>query len=115
MQFLTDENIPTILVKAIRARGYFVKDVKEESLIGLKDGAIMALARDEERVIITLDKDFTTYPLKNHYGVVVLRYSNKNAYNLTERFCYFLDSPLKDSLNKNLCELFDTYIKIHKR
>ncbi len=75
----------------------------------------MALSREEERVIITLDKDFATYPLENYYGVILLRYSNKSAHNLTEQFCHFLDSHFKKEFKKALCELFDAYVKIHKR
>lgn len=115
MQFLTDENIPASLVNAIRAKGYSVKDIKEEKLFGAKDSVIMDLSKEEKRVIVTLDKDFATYPLKNHYGVLLLRYNNKSAYNLVELFCHFLDSSLKEELENTLCEIFDTYVKIHKR
>ncbi len=115
MQFLTDENIPASLVRAIRQKGYSIKDIKEENLIGAKDGVIMALSLKEKRVIITLDKDFATYPLKNHQGVILLRYKNKNAYNLVEKFGRFLDSPLKEELENALCEIFDEYVKVHRR
>ncbi len=115
MQFLTDENIPASLVKAIREKGYSVKDIKEESLVGAKDGAIMAISKEEKRVIITLDKDFATYPLPNHHGVVLLRYSNKKVHNLMQRFCPLLDSPLREKMEESLCEVFDEFVKIHKK
>ncbi len=115
MQFLTDENVPASLVKALRAKGFSVKDVKEEKLFGIKDGPLMDISRREQRVIITLDKDFATYPTKSHYGVVLLRYGNKNVQNMIKRFSEFLDSRVGESLEKSLCEIFDTYVKIHRQ
>jgi len=114
MQFLTDENIPFSLVKVIRQRGFSVKDIKEEKLVGVKDRVIMALSKKENRVIITLDKDFATYPLKNHAGVILLRYTNKSAPNLAEQFVFFLESPLLEKVDHTLCEVFEGYVRIHK-
>jgi hypothetical protein len=37
IKFLTDENIATSLVKAIRKKGCDVKDIKEEKLFGIED------------------------------------------------------------------------------
>ena len=115
MKFITDENIPISLVNAIRQKGHSVKDIKEEKLQGVKDSAIMLLSREEKRIIITLDKDFATYPLESHRGVILLRYKNKNSYNLIAQFNPFLDSHLIKEVENTLCEVFDTHIKIHKR
>lgn len=115
MKFITDENIPASLVNAIRQKGHSVKDIKEEKLQGAKDSAIMLLSREEKRIIITLDKDFATYPLESHEGVILLRYKNKNSYNLTTQFSLFLDSRLISGAENVLCEVFDTHVKIHKQ
>ena len=91
-----------------------VKDLKEERLTGIKDSRVMVISREEKRVIITLDKDFASYQLKNHHGVILLRYNNKHSYFLTEHFSHFLDSSLIKELENALCEIFDTYVKIRK-
>ncbi len=113
MRFIADENISSSMVKAIRRKGYSVKDIKEEGLIGAKDTLVMEISRKENRIIITFDKDFATYPLKNHSGVVLLRYINKSAINATKQFCYLLDSPIKEKFENSLCEVFDNGVKVH--
>ncbi len=58
MKFLTDENIAISVVKHLRNKGHDVKDVKEESLYGSPDKDIFELAKKENRIILTHDKDF---------------------------------------------------------
>lgn len=114
MRFLTDENIQSSLVKVIRRKGHSVKDIKEEKLIGSKDKEIMTLAKKEKLIIITFDKDFATFPIEKHCGVVLLRYKNKSTNNVITQFSYLLDSPTKEKFENSLCEVFDNYIKIQK-
>lgn|SRR3989338_3888131 len=115
MRFTADENIPSSLVKAVRRKGYSIKDIKEEGLIGARDTLVMEISKKERRIIITFDKDFATYPLKNHHGVVLLRYTNKSAINATELFCYLLDSPIREKFENSLCVVFDNGVKVHTK
>ena len=57
-KFLTDENIPSGIVKLLKEQQYDVKDIKEEKLFGISDYEIFEMALDEKRSIITLDQDF---------------------------------------------------------
>ena len=117
MKFIADENIPNALIKATRRKGYSIKDLKEENLLGIKDQELITLAKSDKRVIITFDKEFTNifeFPIKEHYGVLVLRYKNKHSKNVTEQFLYLLNSPIKKKFEKSLCEVFDNYVKIRK-
>ncbi|HLC71319.1 MAG TPA: DUF5615 family PIN-like protein [Candidatus Nanoarchaeia archaeon] len=113
MRFIADENIPSSLVEAVRRKGYSIEDVKEEGLIGAKDTLVMEISKKEKRIIITFDKDFATYPREKHSGVILLRYKNKNSHNATEKFCYLLDSPIKEKFENALCEVFDDRVIIH--
>ena len=116
MRFIADENIPNALILAIRRKSYSIKDIKEENLIGISDQELLAIAKKEQRIIITFDKDFTNllqFPLKSHSGIMVLRYSNKYVQNVVTKFCYLLDSPFKDRFENSLCEIFDNYLKIN--
>ena len=117
MRFVADENIPNSLIKAIRRKGYSVKDLKEDNLAGIDDFELISLAKKEKRIIITFDKDFTDltrFPINEHQGVVVLRYKNKHADNVVPQFCYLLDSPIKKKFENSLCEVFDNYVKVRK-
>ena len=76
MKFLTDENISTFTVSFLRNLGHEVKDIKEEKLYGIDDVEVFALAQKENRILITLDKDFgkiVYLPPQKHAGIIFLR------------------------------------------
>jgi predicted nuclease of predicted toxin-antitoxin system len=57
VRVLADESIPGDAVAALRGHGHDVAWVREVAP-GARDDAILELARDEARVLITFDKDF---------------------------------------------------------
>ncbi|WP_159726637.1 DUF5615 family PIN-like protein [Methylosinus sp. Ce-a6] len=57
MRFLADENFPGAAVSALRAAGHDVSWVSERSP-GAKDTDVLVMAEDEERILLTFDKDF---------------------------------------------------------
>jgi predicted nuclease of predicted toxin-antitoxin system len=76
VKFLVDENVATSVAQLLRNPGHDVKTVQQAGLAGAEDDVIIRLALDEERVIVTHDKDFGAilrYPLKQHGGVILLR------------------------------------------
>ena len=71
IKFLTDENISRSLVSALRKKDCDVKDIKEEKLFGISDIEVINKAKEDERVILTQDKNFgnlLNYPLQSHCG-----------------------------------------------
>lgn len=75
IRFLADENIYHALVIRLRSRGYDVMTVDECGLRGVDDSRIMEYAIQEQRIIITFDRDFSdlrSLP-KNLPGVLLLR------------------------------------------
>ena len=77
MRFLADENFPKSVVQALRAEGHDVLWART-NLAGAKDIYLLDLAEAEERIVLTLDKDFWQIavqrksPLKRS-GVVLFR------------------------------------------
>ena len=57
MRFLTDENIYTQMVEAIRYLSHDVLDIKEQNLFGMPDHDIIQL-QDTKRILITYDNNF---------------------------------------------------------
>jgi len=55
-RLLADENIPQPAVKALRAAGHDVNAIQEQSP-GASDEEVLATARAESRVLLTLDLD----------------------------------------------------------
>jgi predicted nuclease of predicted toxin-antitoxin system len=57
MRFLADENFPGEAVAVLRAAGHDVSWIGESSS-GANDKHVLALAENENRILLTFDKDF---------------------------------------------------------
>lgn len=57
MKFLANENSPLASVRALRNIGLDVVSVEEESP-GISDEEVLRRARDENRIIVTFDRDY---------------------------------------------------------
>lgn len=77
MKFLADESVDLPIVKSLRDQGFDVTYITELSP-GIPDEEVIAIARDQSRVLITGDKDFGTLTFRNKMiseGVVLYRLS----------------------------------------
>lgn len=59
MKFLADENIDSPIVEKLRSRGFDVLSV-DEYRKGISDDEVLRKAKDEDRVILTFDSDFSS-------------------------------------------------------
>jgi predicted nuclease of predicted toxin-antitoxin system len=80
MRFLANENFPLPSIKILRDNGYDVLSIYE-TLRGLSDEDVIKTAREEERIILTFDKDYGELIFKTQrkppIGVVFFRYKGK--------------------------------------
>lgn len=77
MRFLADESCDFAVVRALRVAGHDVVAVAEGSLRGSGDVEVIALAKDNRRILLTEDKDFGQLvfaALKANTGVLFVRY-----------------------------------------
>ncbi len=76
MRILADENFPGLSVQELRRLGHDVLWARTD-MPGISDSAMLTLAQDERRLLVTLDKDFgeLTFRLKQPamYGVILFR------------------------------------------
>ena len=75
-KFLADESCDFIVVRSLRASGHDVLAVSEE-FPGASDLQIVKHALDEERIVLTEDKDFGEWVFAHKeetYGVVLIRF-----------------------------------------
>jgi len=81
MQILADENIPGTAVRHLRDAHHDVLWIRE-SFPGMADFDIMKLAVDEQRIIVTFDKDFgelaVTGTSQIPRGIILLRISKRS-------------------------------------
>jgi predicted nuclease of predicted toxin-antitoxin system len=75
MKFLADEGIDRSIVNELRALGFNVFYVIED-VRSLDDDILLQIAHDENRILITRDKDFGELVFrlnKAHAGVILIR------------------------------------------
>jgi predicted nuclease of predicted toxin-antitoxin system len=71
MRFLVDEDVPVKVIGFLRKLGHDTRRVTS----GLKNGAVLRLAVEEKRLLITRDSDFTDtvrYPPSRCPGIIHL-------------------------------------------
>ncbi len=76
MNFKVDENLPVEAASIFREQGFGAETVWDESLSGAADEAIASSVRAENRILVTLDLDFSNiraYPPGEYAGIIVLR------------------------------------------
>ena len=81
-RFLTDEDLHAETVPFLRGKGWNVKTAVEAGLVGHSDSDYVALARKEDRLLLTHDRDYLSdrkFPLANKGGVIVLPGSSGNV------------------------------------
>lgn len=97
MRFLADENVATSVVHALRKAGHDVLDVKEEGWFGKTDSALIIIAHEQRRVILTHDNDFR---YQRRAPVILLRLHRQDPSTVTRNLLAFLDTPIPDKLKK---------------
>lgn len=81
MKFKIDENLPSDLGALFRADRHDAHSVLDENLRGASDPSIAATCQGEQRILITLDLDFSNiknYPPQDYYGIIVLRLARQD-------------------------------------
>lgn len=84
LKLLLDENIGHLAAFELREQGHDVKTILEVSP-GLDDEAVLALAKEDARVLITSDRDFGRLIFvnsKKHVGVIYLRLKKESPENI---------------------------------
>jgi predicted nuclease of predicted toxin-antitoxin system len=87
MRILANENIPLIAVDALRQEGHDVIWIREIAP-GSPDGSVLERAVNEQRVLITFDKDFGElafrYGLPSTSGIILFRIPTPSAQHIAK-------------------------------
>ena len=76
MQFKLDENLPVELLLILREAGQEADSVHDEGLVGMPDSEILAQAKGEGRILLTMDKgigDIRAYRPDHYAGIILFR------------------------------------------
>ncbi len=118
MKFLADECCDAELVEALRSDGHDVFYV-QETMAGAPDDEILKLAFDQERLLLTEDKDFgeLVYRLRMPaHGIILLRFNVPDESQRIPRIRELLENaPARLSGNFVVLELQKTRLRpLHK-
>ncbi|MBI4146213.1 DUF5615 family PIN-like protein [Candidatus Woesearchaeota archaeon] len=112
MKFLTDENVAALVVQRIRAGGFDVKDIKEEQLSGSSDVHVLSMAKREQRVIITHDKDFAQVSFYKKVGVILMRCRHQDPETVSSVLLHVLLSGVLNQLHGKIAIISEDNIII---
>lgn len=103
MKFLADVNIPQTVITALIALRHDVLDIKKLNL-QLKDTEVIKLAQQEQRVILTKDKDFLTLTQFPKYKVatIAIRLNLQKPQHILDHLTELLQKQDEDILKKSL-------------
>ncbi|MEK6909109.1 MAG: DUF5615 family PIN-like protein [Nanoarchaeota archaeon] len=101
MKFIADENIPLEVVEILKRKGIDIISLSLKDP-GMKDYDVLNLSIEEQRTLITFDRDFSKliFKLKKpNYGVIFLRMhpqSTEHIVKLLEKL-FNMEIPFEES------------------
>jgi predicted nuclease of predicted toxin-antitoxin system len=94
MQFLANEDVPLASIRRLRAAGYDVVSIIEDSP-GAKDESVLSRAHAERRIILTFDCDYGELIYRRRLptpaGVAYFRFAPSTPEEPAERFIELLE------------------------
>jgi predicted nuclease of predicted toxin-antitoxin system len=116
MLFKIDENLPIEIAKLLNNAGHNAKTVNDQQMQGVKDPFLIDVCKNEGRVLVTLDTDFSdirAYPPQEFSGIIVLRVGSQAKQHVIKVFQSII-IPLiqKEPLNQHLWIVEETKVRI---
>jgi predicted nuclease of predicted toxin-antitoxin system len=105
MNIFADECVYKVTVDRLRSWGHDVLTAQEAGLAGKPDEEILAYAIRYERVLITIDMDFSNirhYTPKSHKGIIVAKIRPRNANQVHKVLEHLLNNIEAGRLSKSL-------------
>lgn len=115
MQFKIDENLPIEIADLLITAGYDAKTVNDQQLQGTKDPVIADTCRSENRVLVTLDIDFSdirAYPPEEFSGIIVLRVQSQAKHHVIKVFRSIIPLIGREPLIQHLWIVEETKVRI---
>jgi predicted nuclease of predicted toxin-antitoxin system len=117
MRFKLDENLRTDVGKPLQDLGYDVATVYEQGLRGKEDHEIAEVCRAEERILISMDLDFSNvqmFPPDKYAGLIVLRLRAKGRASVRNVFERVLAHMNQEPIAGRLWNVDELRIRIHR-
>lgn len=82
MKAVVDENLHKSLAKVLYKLGFQIFDIRDFDLRGKSDDVIFRFAQKKKAILFSADLGFSNilrFPLGDHYGICILRFSNQTS------------------------------------
>ena len=115
MKFKIDENLPIEIAGLLRNAGYDPVTVIEQNLSGTSDANLSVICQKENRILVTLDNDFSdirTFPPEKFSGIIILRLNRQDKVHVLEVFSHAMNLFPKEPLEKHLWVVEENKIRI---
>lgn len=116
MRFKVDESLHVEMADLLRGQGHDALTVFDQGLRGRDDYDIADICRIENRVLLSLDLDFSNilmFPPENYPGLIVLRLRNKGRAVVRQVVTRVVDHLNKEPLVGRLWIVDEHRIRIH--
>lgn len=119
MNAVIDEDLHRSLADTLKQIGFHVFDIRDHGLSGLSDEKIYAFTIEKKAVLFSADLGFSnilTYPLGQHYGIVILRYPNEMpTQQINQQIAYLLPKIKQKDYEGHLIILSKNKIRIRRQ
>lgn len=115
MLFKIDENLPIEIVDLLIYAGHDAKTVNEQRLEGEKDAVLIGICAMENRILVTLDTDFSDirmYPPHELAGIIVLRLGCQAKQHIIKVFNHIIPLIGREPLKQHLWIVEETRVRI---
>jgi len=117
MKFFANENLFEPIIDYLRDLGSDILSARDAGLSGISDNEVYQLACNEERVIITMDKDFSRmfrFPPEKCGGIIVVKIYKRTVDETLEIFKKFYRSLKEKDIRKNLVIITPENVRIRR-
>jgi predicted nuclease of predicted toxin-antitoxin system len=117
MRFKLDENLRTEVGEPLRDLGYDVSTVYDQGLRGKEDHEVAEVCRAEERILISMDLDFSNvqmFPPEKYAGLTVLRLRAKGRASVRNVFERVVAHMNQEPIAGRLWIVDEQRIRIHR-
>lgn len=111
MKFIADVNITNLVIRYLRKKGHDVTDIKKSNPKA-SDLEIISIANNENRIILTHDKDFLTWTKfpKYQVGTILIRLMEQNPQHHLKKIKQLLKDKREEELMKSLTVITEGFI-----
>ena len=117
MKLFASENLFELIIAYLRSLGHDVLSIRDAGLSGIPDDKVYQIACKENRVIVTMDKDFSRifrFPPDRCGGIIVAKIYKRTVDETLEIFKKFHSSLKETDILENLVIITPEGIRIKR-